>query len=69
MTKRAFILTVVMLGIAPGVGAQTSPLKPREASAQMPTNVAASPLSSVQQDVPYSTLGDHSLDAGHLSAQ
>src|ERR1700728_4711367 len=61
MAKRALILTVVMLGIAPGVVAQTSPLKPREASAQMPTNGAASPLSSVQQDVPYSTLGDHSL--------
>jgi acetyl esterase/lipase len=61
MAKRAFILTVVMLGIAPGVVAQTSPLKPHEASAQMPTNVAASPLSTVQQDVPYGTVGDHAL--------
>ena len=61
MTKRALIVTMVALGIAAAVGAQTSPLKPREASAQMPTNVAASPLSSVQQDVPYSTVSDHPL--------
>jgi acetyl esterase/lipase len=61
MTKRALIVTMVALGIAAAVGAQTSPLKPREASAQMPTNAAANPLSSVQQDVPYSTAGDHPL--------
>ena len=61
MTKRALIVTMVALGIAAAVGAQTSPLNPRETSAQMPTNVPANPLSSVQQDVPYGAVGGHPL--------
>lgn len=61
MTKRAFLLTVVMLGMAPGIGAQTPAVKPSETSAQPPANPATSPLSSVQQDVPYGTAGGHPL--------
>ena len=61
MTKWAFLSTVVMLGIAPGVCAQTVPTKPGETSAQAPANAAANPLSSVQQDVPYGTSGGHPL--------
>jgi acetyl esterase/lipase len=61
MTKRALILTVAMLGMAPGVCAQTTPVTPREMSAQAQTNAPANPLSSVQQDVPYGTIGGHPL--------
>src|SRR5271170_2221987 len=61
MNKWAFLLTVVLLGVAPGVCAQTPPEKPREMSAQAPANAAANPLSSVQQDVPYSTADGHPL--------
>jgi acetyl esterase/lipase len=61
MTNRALIVTMVALGIAAAVGAQTSLLKPRETSAQMPTKVPANPLSSVQQDVPYGAVGGHPL--------
>jgi acetyl esterase/lipase len=61
MTKRALIVAMVALGMAAAVGARTSPPKPRETSAQMPANVPANPLSSVQQDVPYGTGGDHPL--------
>jgi acetyl esterase/lipase len=61
MTKWAFLSTVVMLGIAPGVCAQTVPTKPGATSAQAPANAAANPLSSVQQDVPYGTSGGHPL--------
>jgi len=60
MTKWAFLSTVVMLGIAPGVCAQTVPT-PGATSAQAPANAAANPLSSVQQDVPYGTSGGHPL--------
>ncbi|MFZ1160286.1 MAG: alpha/beta hydrolase [Candidatus Sulfotelmatobacter sp.] len=58
MTKSALVLTVVMLGMAPGVYAQTPPVTPRQTSAQSPANAPANPLSSVQQDVPYGTAGD-----------
>ena len=61
MTKRSLIVTMVALGIAAAVGAQTSPGKPPETSAQMPTNAPANPLSSVQQDVPYSTIDGRPL--------
>jgi acetyl esterase/lipase len=61
MTKRALIVAMVALGMAAAVETRTSPPKPRESSAQMPANVPANPLSSVQQDVPYGTVGDHPL--------
>jgi acetyl esterase/lipase len=61
MTKRALIVAMVALGMAAAVETRTSPPKPRESSAQMPANVPANPLSSVQQDVPYSTVSDHPL--------
>jgi acetyl esterase/lipase len=61
MTKRALIVTAVALSIAAVVGAQTFPEKPREMSAQMPTNSPPNPLGSVQQDVPYSTIDGHPL--------
>ncbi len=61
MTKWAFLLTVVMLGMAAGVCAQTPAVKPREASAQPAANPAPNPLSSVQQDVPFGTVGGHPL--------
>jgi acetyl esterase/lipase len=61
MTKRALIVAMVALGMAAAVGARTSPPKPSETSAQMPANVPANPLRSVQQDVPYGTGGDHPL--------
>ena len=60
MTKRAFLLTVVMLGLIPAA-AQPPAVKPREMSAQAPTTASANALSSVQQDVPYGTVGGHSL--------
>jgi acetyl esterase/lipase len=60
MTKWALLLTVVMLGMAPSVGGQTTPVTPRETSAQ-PANPPANALSSDQQDVPYSTAGGHPL--------
>ncbi len=46
MTKWALFLTAAMLGVTPGIAAQTAP---------------ANPLSSVQQDVPYGTAGGHPL--------
>ncbi len=61
MTKWAFLLTVVMLGMATGICAQTPAVKPREASAQPAANPAPNPLSSVQQDVPFGTVGGHPL--------
>ncbi|MGD0758374.1 MAG: alpha/beta hydrolase [Candidatus Sulfotelmatobacter sp.] len=61
MTKWAFVLTVVMLGMAPGVCAQTLPVPPRDTPAQTPTDAPANSLSSVQQDIPYGTAGGHPL--------
>lgn len=61
MTKWAFLLTVVMLGMATGVCAQTPAVKPSEASAQPAANPAPNPLSSVQQDVAFGTVGGHPL--------
>jgi acetyl esterase/lipase len=60
MTKWAFLLTVVILGMAPGVCAQTPSVKPGEASSQT-TNAVANAPTSVQQDVPYSTVGGQAL--------
>jgi acetyl esterase/lipase len=63
MTKWALLFTVVMLGMAPGVCAQTAqtpPVKSGETAAQT-TNVPANPRSSVQQDVPYGITGGHPL--------
>jgi acetyl esterase/lipase len=57
MTKCALLLTVVMLGKAAASGAQTPPVTPGETSAQTPANAP----SSVQQDIPYSTVGGHPL--------
>lgn len=58
-------MTVVMLGMAPGVCAQTPFVMPGETSAQTsanpPANAPANPPSSVRQDVPYSTVGGHPL--------
>jgi acetyl esterase/lipase len=56
MTRWAFLLTAVMLGMAPGVCAQTPPLNPAQT-----TSPAVNPPRSVQQDVPYSTAGGHPL--------
>jgi acetyl esterase/lipase len=61
MTKWAFVLTVVMLGMAPGVCAQTLPVPPRDTPAQTPTDAPANSLSSVQQDIAYGTAGGHPL--------
>jgi acetyl esterase/lipase len=61
MIKRALFLTVVMLGVAPDVCAQAPPEKQREMSAQAPASAPANPPTSVQQDVPYSTVGRHPL--------
>lgn len=61
MTKWAFLLTVVMLGMATGICAQTPAVKPSEASAQPAANPAPNPLSSVQQDVAFGTVGGHPL--------
>lgn len=61
MTKRAILLTFVMLGVAAGVGAQTPPVKPGETSAQTPPNAATNAPSSVQEDVPFGTVGGHAL--------
>jgi len=57
MTKQSLFLTVVVLGMAPGIWAQTTLEKPSDKSAQTPANA----LSSVQQDVHYGTVGDHPL--------
>ena len=61
MTKLTLLLTVLMLGLAPGFCAQTPPVKPREMLAQPQASAPANSPSSVQQDIPYGMVGGHPL--------
>ena len=61
MTKSAVILIAVMLATSSAARAQTPPGQPPQAAAQTPANSGEKPQVSVQQDVPYGTIGGHTL--------